>query len=84
MRVKCQSLKAGSVLAEDVYGKTGRPIIYKDTVLVDKHIQVLKSFLIDDVEITAQQSEIPKYDSQRGFYSATDTDEARRSLRRKR
>ncbi|HET7580549.1 MAG TPA: HD-GYP domain-containing protein [Bacillales bacterium] len=63
MWVKREGLKAGYVLTEDVYGKTSRPIMKKDTVLTDLHLKVLDAFLIEKVMIggkTTGEEEVQK------------------------
>ncbi|HEU5138821.1 MAG TPA: HD-GYP domain-containing protein [Bacillales bacterium] len=51
MKVKRQALEAGDVLIEDIYGKTQRPIMRKETVLEKQHLEVLEAFFIDEVPI---------------------------------
>ncbi|WP_026695810.1 HD-GYP domain-containing protein [Peribacillus kribbensis] len=51
MRVKIDELEPGCILAADVFGKTSRPIMGNKTVLSDQRIQVLKGFLIKEVNI---------------------------------
>ncbi|HEX7063972.1 MAG TPA: HD domain-containing phosphohydrolase, partial [Bacillales bacterium] len=55
MKVKRQALEAGDVLIEDIYGKTQRPIICKDTVLEKQHLDILEAFFIDEVMIDSKQ-----------------------------
>jgi len=54
MRVKVSQLTPGCVLLKDVLGKTKRPIIRKNTVLTALHIEVLRKFLIDSVEVSTK------------------------------
>ena len=42
------------ILTTDIFGKSNRPIIPKDTVLEEIHIEVLKRFLIDQVEVATK------------------------------
>ncbi|MCR2822642.1 HD-GYP domain-containing protein [Lederbergia panacisoli] len=51
MKVKVEELIEGCILHKDVMGKTNNPIIPADTVLTKRHLLVLKSFLIKEVEI---------------------------------
>jgi HD-GYP domain-containing protein (c-di-GMP phosphodiesterase class II) len=52
MRVKTTDLIEGCTLSEDVYSQTSRPIVKKNTVLTKELIEILKSFLITNVEIS--------------------------------
>src|SRR5690625_1753111 len=52
MRVEPSQLVPGCVLMKDVIGKTNRPIIYKNTVLTEEQILILKKFLIPNVEVS--------------------------------
>ncbi len=51
MRIKLFEIKEGCILSEDIFSKTNRPIIPKKTVITHLHIDVLKAFLIQEVEI---------------------------------
>ncbi|WP_309136117.1 HD-GYP domain-containing protein [Mesobacillus foraminis] len=51
LRIHINELQEGCILAEDVFSKTNRPIISKQTVLTVQLIDVLKAFLIKDVEV---------------------------------
>lgn len=42
------------VITEDIYGKTNHPIVKKDTIVSETHIQVLQSFLIEEVEVASR------------------------------
>lgn len=50
-RVKIQQLQEGCILAEDVVGKTQKPIIPKNTVLTPTLLNILEKFLIEDVYV---------------------------------
>lgn len=52
MKVATSDLIPGCILFRDVKGKTNRPIIPKNTVLEEIHIQVLKKFLVEQVEVS--------------------------------
>lgn len=51
MRVYVDNLIEGCILSSDVPGKLNRPIIAKKTVLTAHLIEVLKAFLIKEVEV---------------------------------
>lgn len=54
MRVKASQLIPGCILLKDVKGKTNRPIIPKDTVLTELHLDVLNKFLVDEVDVASK------------------------------
>lgn len=54
MQVKVSQLTPGCVLLKDVFGKTKRSIMPKNTVLTELHIQILEKFLIDSVEVSSK------------------------------
>ncbi|MBP1971063.1 HD-GYP domain-containing protein (c-di-GMP phosphodiesterase class II) [Virgibacillus natechei] len=54
MRVETSQLAAGCVLLNEVNGKSGQPIIPKNTVLTEEHIKVLRFFLVESVEISSK------------------------------
>ncbi|OQP15866.1 HD-GYP domain-containing protein [Geobacillus zalihae] len=51
VRVKRSQLREGCVLAEDVLGKTKRPIIPKNTVITKPLLLVLEKFLVEEVDV---------------------------------
>ncbi|MUV37956.1 Cyclic di-GMP phosphodiesterase response regulator RpfG [Lentibacillus sp. JNUCC-1] len=51
MRVKVGQIKSGLVLQEDVFGKSGKPIVRKNTVLTDEHVRILHMFQVEAVSI---------------------------------
>lgn len=51
MRVNVDNLKEGCILTDDVLSKTNRPIMSKKTVLSNQLIDVLKIFLVKEVEV---------------------------------
>ncbi|MEI2368324.1 HD-GYP domain-containing protein [Niallia circulans] len=55
MIVKVRELKPGSILAEDIFIRTNRPIITAKTVLAEEHIKILKAFLVEEVAIENTQ-----------------------------
>lgn len=52
MIVQTQQLEEGLVLSENIYAKSGRPIMNKGTVLTTMHIEVLQAFLIKGVQVS--------------------------------
>lgn len=54
MIVPRQALKPGWILAEDVFVHTAKPIMRKQTVLTDAHIDVLEAFFIDEVSVATK------------------------------
>ncbi|MCZ0754767.1 HD-GYP domain-containing protein [Anoxybacillus sp. J5B_2022] len=50
-RVKIHQLQEGCILAEDVVGRTKKPIIPKNTVLTPMLLTVLEKFLVEDVYV---------------------------------
>jgi HD-GYP domain-containing protein (c-di-GMP phosphodiesterase class II) len=51
LRINLIEIKEGCILSEDVFSKTNRPLIPKKTVILNMHIDVLKAFQIQDIEI---------------------------------
>lgn len=51
MRVLVDNLREGSILTEDVLSKTNRPIMSKNTVLSEHLIDILKIFLVKEVNV---------------------------------
>lgn len=51
MLIAIQSLKPGYVLKKDIYVNADKPLLKSGTVLEDTHIDFLKAFLVDRVEI---------------------------------
>ncbi|WP_338752446.1 HD-GYP domain-containing protein [Bacillus sp. FJAT-52991] len=56
MYIKVEELRAGDLLQDDVMGKTSCPLIAKNTILTDRHIELLKAFLIEEVDIQTDGS----------------------------
>jgi len=54
LRVDVHQLIPGTVLLEDVIGKSGKPIVPKQMTLTAQHIDVLKKFLIEKVDVATQ------------------------------
>lgn len=51
MNIHIADLKPGCILAEDIFKSTNRPIMKANTVISSEHIEFLKAFLIDQLEI---------------------------------
>ena len=51
MRVYVNDLIEGCILSSDVPGKLSRPILTRKTVLSAKLIEVLKAFLVKEVDV---------------------------------
>lgn len=51
MIMNVEQLREGMVLKEDVFSLTNSPIVSKKTVILNEHIEVLKAFFIEQVEI---------------------------------
>lgn len=51
MKIHVEQLKSQCVLDEDIILNTEIPLIEKDTVLEDKHIDTLKKFGVEYLEI---------------------------------
>lgn len=64
MRVKPSQLVPGCMLINDVTGKTGHPLIPKETILTEEHIEVLQRFLVETVHVSPKMRDgelfIPK------------------------
>ncbi|WP_440897367.1 HD-GYP domain-containing protein [Amphibacillus sp. Q70] len=54
MYVHPNQLVEKCVIVKDVYSKSSHPIIAQDTVVTGTHIKVLKSFLVDQVEVASK------------------------------
>lgn len=57
MRVATSQLEPGCLLTKDVMGRTNRPIVPKNTTIQPVHIDVLKKFKIDIVEVSNRRSD---------------------------
>lgn len=51
MKVEVDRLTPGMILKYDVEGKSGYPLVEKETVLTNTHITILKKFLVEEVTI---------------------------------
>lgn len=54
--VELSHLEAGVVLAEDVYVNTMHPIVRKDTIISDEHVNVLRTFSIKEVKVKSDST----------------------------
>ena len=52
MEIEVSRLKPGMVLEKDVLGKSGKPIVPKNTKLTDLHIEFMKKFLLEKVSVS--------------------------------
>lgn len=57
MKVASEKVETGCLLIKDVMGRTHRPIIPKNTTLTPVHIDVLKSFQIEYVEVATRKAD---------------------------
>lgn len=51
--VRTKALKTGYVLKRDIFAKSSHPLIKAGTVLQEIHIEFLKAFLVDQVDVSA-------------------------------
>lgn len=51
VRAHIRELQEGCIVAEDVFSLTNRPIVTKKTILTQELIDILKVFLIEEVEV---------------------------------
>lgn len=51
MRVQTEELLEGCIVSVDVFSMTNRPIVQKKTIITHEIIQILKAFLIKEIEI---------------------------------
>lgn len=51
MKVAVHHLKEGCIVSKDLYSQTPKPVLPKDTVLTNVHLDVLQAFLFESVEI---------------------------------
>lgn len=57
LRVDISELTPGCIISESVFGKTSHPIIEKDTVLTEDHIEILERFLIESVSVSMKRED---------------------------
>lgn len=57
MKIDVNRLKPGMVLVEDVVGKSGKPIMKKETVLTEVEITFLRKFMIPSVHVSTPRQE---------------------------
>ncbi|KRG08004.1 HD-GYP domain-containing protein [Lederbergia galactosidilytica] len=60
MNVRVEELREGYIVQDDVYGRTGHPLIPANTELTSEHIKVLKAFLIDGIEVEYKKETVNK------------------------
>lgn len=51
LRVKIKDIQEGCILSEDVFSKTNRPILPKKTIITPSLINVLKAFMVYEVDV---------------------------------
>src|SRR5690625_2091116 len=56
MEIDTNRLTPGMVIEQDIIGKSGRPIVPKNTKLTEVHIEFIKNFLIDKVSVSSTVS----------------------------
>ncbi|WP_208416429.1 HD-GYP domain-containing protein [Thalassobacillus devorans] len=56
VQIHPSQLVPGCIITKDVFGKTNRPLIYKNTVIKAIHKQVLDRFLITEVEVAPKMA----------------------------
>ncbi|WP_203363976.1 HD domain-containing phosphohydrolase [Bacillus sp. REN10] len=71
MYIKVEDLQAGYVLQDDVMGKTSCPLIAKNTILTDRHIELLKAFLIKEVDVQIDGSTLPEVTDEKSSLKVT-------------
>ncbi|GIN72483.1 HD family phosphohydrolase [Bacillus sp. J14TS2] len=54
MNVMVEELREGYIVQKDVYGRSNYPLIPANTELTKKHIEVLKAFSIEQIEVQYQ------------------------------
>lgn len=55
MKIRIDDLKEGCIISEDIFSLTNRPIVTNMTVVKKETIDVLKAFLVKEVEIEKMQ-----------------------------
>ncbi|WP_243292749.1 HD-GYP domain-containing protein [Bacillus sp. FJAT-47783] len=58
MKIKVSLLRQGYVLSEDIYAVSNKPILRKNTILEERHIEVIKAFFIKEVDIKKGASSV--------------------------
>lgn len=51
MRVSTSQLQEGCIVAKDIFSLTNKPVVSKKTVLTEEYIEILKAFLIKDLNV---------------------------------
>lgn len=69
MEVKVNHLTPGMLLEKDVLGKSGNPIVEKNTKLTETHIEFIKHFLIDKVTVATSRIQSSTSDNEQRFLS---------------
>lgn len=79
MEIEVSRLKPGMVLEKDVLGKSGKPIVPKNTKLTDLHIEFMKKFLFEKVSV----SPLHKSSEQHTVDTILETSKRKEDLERK-
>jgi len=79
MEIEVSRLKPGMVLEIDVLGKSGKPIVPKNTKLTDLHIEFMKKFLFEKVSV----SPLHKSSEQHTVDTILETSKRKEDLERK-
>lgn len=58
MKIDVNRLEPGMVLIEDVIGKSGKPIMKKETVLTEVEITFLKKFMVSSVHVASPRNKL--------------------------
>lgn len=80
MKVNVSQLIPGCILQEDIIGKTGKPIVAKQTTLTKEHINILQKFLITDVHVFNELSDGSRFIARHPVEEANNTSEINISL----
>lgn len=79
MEIEVSRLKPGMVLEKEVLGKSGKPIVPKNTKLTDLHIEFMKKFLFEKVSV----SPLHKSSEQHTVDTILETSKRKEDLERK-
>ncbi len=52
VRIHARELEEGYILEKDIIGKSGKPIVKKQTVLTDEHIHFIHAFLVEHIHVS--------------------------------
>lgn len=77
MKIQIEQLQEGCILLKDILSATNKPLAYKKTIITEHIIEVLKAFLINEVEVESTLKNGEKFQP---FNIVEDTREAERHL----